>query len=162
MVTAPTRPPGGAPAFHGLWDPAEIHWSIGGPDGDGRPLVHRAPVPRAGSRCLFRMDPFGPLTDALVERVQDRDDFADHYLWHVIRKDNGEALLDELGNYQLKPAPDPWPTLWLRTDWGPLSTREGRVRGAQGWWPLDWRHRFYPGPGARYLVRDIDNARAPI
>lgn len=146
-------------AMAGPWDPAEIHWSIGGPDGLGRPVAYRTPWPRVGDRVHFRMEPFGPLTDAEVLDVQDEDDYTDHYLWHVLRGDNGEALLDELGNRRLFPAPDPWPIVTLQTDWGRLTTREARVRGAQGWWPSDWRHRFYPGPGCTYLVRDIDGER---
>lgn len=136
------------------WDPAEFSLGL------NRHPAHQTPIPRPGDRVLFRMEVFGPLTDAKVVDVQNPDDHPDdHYLWHVVTDDRGEPATDELGNRVTKPAPDRWPVLTLDTDWGRLTTREGRVRGSQGWWPLDWENRWYPAPGGGRLVRAIDEKR---
>lgn len=138
-------------APRGPWDPNEFRAAL------NRRPDRQTPIPRRGDRVLFRMEAFGPLTDAEVLDVQNVEaDFDDHYLWHVVRGDDGEALRNELGGYVLAPAPDPWPILTLATDWGRLTCREGRVRGAQGWWPADWEHRWYPAPGGAGWVRAID------
>jgi hypothetical protein len=135
----------------GPWDPAEFAKAL------ARPPAYRTPPPSAGDRVFFRMEPFGPLTEAQVIDVQDLDDRSDHYLWHVVRDpDTGAALKDALGDYLMERVPDPWPVVTLSTDWGRLTTREGRVRGSQGWWPLDWERRFYPTPGGAGWARAID------
>lgn len=138
-------------ASRSAWDPNEFRIAL------RREPSRQTPIPRPGDRVLFRMEAFGPLTPAEVLEVQDPYlSLDDHYLWHVVTDDAGAAVRDELGAYVLAPAPDPWPILTLATDWGRLTTREGRVRGSQGWWPLDWEHRWYPTPGGTGWARAID------
>ena len=136
----------------GPWDPAEIAWA------HNRPRQHQTPIPHPGDKVLFRMDPHAAPTDATVLEVQDPDARDDPHMWHVVRNDAGGALLDELGRMVMKPAPDQWPVLTLQTVYGRLTCREGRVRGAPGWLPLDWQRRWYPAPGGGRLVRDIDGS----
>lgn len=129
------------------WDPAELHWQL------NRPRRHWTPIPNVGDRVFYRHEHWGPVTAAQVLDVQSLDDYSDHYLWHVVRDDRGEAMRDELGRYILRPVADPWVTLTLATDWGTTVTREARVRGSAGWLPLDWQTRFHPAPGGGVLIR---------
>lgn len=133
----------------GPWDPNEFRL------GFNRPAARQTPVPRPGDRVLVRVEPFGPLAGAEVLDVEPDDTHDDHYLWHVATE-GGLAVRDELGNPLLVRAPDPWPWLLLATDWGRFTIREGRVRGSQGWWPLDWKRRWYPKPGGAGWCRPID------
>jgi len=136
--------------IQGPWDPAEHAMAQ-----DRRP-GRQTPIPRAGDRVLFRMEPFGPLTDAEVLDVQDLEDRSDHYLWRVVTDEYRRPVVDGAGERVMQRAPDPWPIVTLRTDWGRLTTREGRVRGSQGWWPLDWERRWYPKPGGGGWYRPCD------
>jgi hypothetical protein len=122
-------------------DPSEIHWAL------NRPPEHRTPIPTVGERVYYRHHEWGEVTEAQVVAVQDPLDYADRYLWHVLTDERRRPIHDERGNRVLVPAPDPWPTLTLATDWGHRATREARVRGSAGWLPLDWRNRYRPEPG---------------
>jgi hypothetical protein len=138
------------PAPFGPWDPNEFRLGL------TRPPARQTPIPRQGDRVLVRVVAFDPLADAEVLDVEPWDSYDDHYLWHAVRRADGAAERDALGNRLLRPAPDPWPWLLLATPWGRLTIREGRLRGSGGWWPLDWERRWYPAPGGARLVRPID------
>ena len=150
-MTVELRQPTGA---LGPWDRAEFDLGL------VRPIHRQTPIPRVGDRVFCRVEAFAPLADAQVLGVEPDDTYDDHYLWQVVTDDWGVPVTDELGRRALAGAPDPWPWLLLATPWGRLTIREGRVRGSQGWWPLDWEHRWYPAPGGGRLVRAIDEKRA--
>lgn len=123
------------------WETAELHWQL------NRPPQHRTPIPAAGARVFYRHTPWGPVTAAQIIEVQSLDDQDDHYLWHRhVNPLTGAPEIDGAGRYLMKPAPDPWPSLTLATDWGHRITREARVRGSAGWLPLDWATRYRPLP----------------
>lgn len=141
---------------HGPWDPNEGRLAL------NRRPEHRTPIPRKGDRVLVRMEPFGPLADAEVLDVQDfENDRSDPNIWHVAVNDLGGAIMGALGLYEKFMVDDPWPWLLLTAPWGRFTIREGRLLGAPGWWPLDWKHRWYPAPGGARLIRPIDEEKAP-
>lgn len=131
-------------------DPSEIHQAL------SRPKKDQTPIPHAGDMVFFRYETWGDVTEAKVIEVQPADDFTDHYICHVVVSRTGQALTDELGRYVTKPAPDPWPKLTLRTQWGICVTREARVRGSAGWLPLDWRNRRRPIPPQLMVLAKVN------
>jgi len=140
--------------FAGPWDPNEFRRAL------NRRPEHQTPIPRRGDRVLVRVVAFEPLADAEVLDVEPWDTYGDHYLWQVVKRPDGGAERDALGKYVMRPADDPWPWLLLATPWGRLTIREGRLLGSGGWWPLDWRHRWYPVAGGARLARPIDERMA--
>lgn len=99
------------------WDEREIDAA--------RVRVAPTVLPAPGSRVLYRHDHHGDVTDALVMSVGAANDPTDANLWIEM----GEARF---------PSPDPWVPLLLETLYGPVVTREARVRGSAGWLPQNW------------------------
>lgn len=100
-----------------------------------RPPHERTQPPKAGDRVWYRHHPHGPLTEAEVERV-DESDRGDYNVWRFVLDEqrrpvvvNGERLMEKVD--------DPWPDVWLRTDFGRTVTREARIDGAPGWLPKE-------------------------
>lgn len=118
---------------------AEFDWA------HSRESRHWVPVPTEGDTVLYRHDPWATPTEATVEWVQPADDIDDPHLWVVQTDERGGVLLHH-GQPVMAPKPDPWPVLRLKTRFGPVETREARLRGAPGWLPIDWQARWRPVP----------------
>lgn len=93
----------------------------------------RTPMPVAGQRVGYRHDRGGPVTDAQIERV-DVSDRGDYNVWRFVLDDSGYPVVVE-GQRVVEMVDDPWPDVWLRTDWGRVVTREARIEGMPGWLP---------------------------
>ena len=98
-----------------------------------RPSHERTPLPRCGHRVWYRHDHHGTVTVAEVERV-DMSNKDDYGVWRFVL-DNGQPVL-VAGQRVMELVEDPWPDVWLRTDWGRVVTREARIPGSAGWLPM--------------------------
>lgn len=125
-----------------------------------RPFPERTPIPVEGDEVLCRLNEWGDVYGATVDRVQPEDDVDDRNLFQVELADAmAERLLLLEGRPVMSKVEDPWPTLWLvvkvpRGDGFVRTvhthTREARLRGSAGWLPLDWRTR------RRYLPAQLE------
>ncbi len=122
------------------WQAWEFAWAR------QRPAQHRPPLPAVGDTVLYRHDAWGDVTEATVAKVQDLDDITDPNLWGVQLDPAGQPVTFQ-GRQLIAQAPDPWPDLYLHTQFGYFKTREARLRGSPGWLPHDWQLRYRPIPG---------------
>lgn len=98
-----------------------------------RPAAVRTPIPEAGDRVWYRHEHHGPVTTAEVERV-DMSNTDDYGVWKFVL-DGGQPVMVG-GQRLMELVDDPWPDVWLRTDWGRVVTRESRIDGSAGWLPM--------------------------
>lgn len=99
-----------------------------------RPGRDRTPMPEPGARVWYRHNHHGPLTVAAVEKVDlsNRDDYG---VWRFVVDAIGKPVMVE-GRRLMELVDDPWPDVWLRTDYGRVVTRESRIEGSAGWLPM--------------------------
>lgn len=84
-------------------------------------------IPVPGDHVLYRHDSDGDMTDAVVVGV-------DYGADETPRDANVWAIDEETNEYVLLPLP--WVTLELDTHHGRVLTRESRVHGSPGWFPV--------------------------
>jgi len=94
----------------------------------------RTAMPVAGTRVQYRHNPHGPLTDAMIEHV-DTSNKDDYGVWRFVIDPASGAPVTAGGERLMELVDDPWPDVWLHTDWGRLVTREARIEGSPGWLP---------------------------
>lgn len=100
-----------------------------------RPERDRTPMPEPGARVWYRHDHRGPLTVAEVEKV-DLSNQDDYGVWRVVVDPDSGKPVEVAGARLMELVDDPWPDVWLRTDWGRVVTRESRIEGSAGWLPM--------------------------
>ncbi len=98
-----------------------------------RPPRHRNPVPAPGDRVGYRHNPGGPVSQAVVERV-DTSNQADFNVWRFVVDEHEQPVIVD-GRAVMELTDDPWPDVWLYTDFGRVVTREARLPGSAGWLP---------------------------
>lgn len=100
-----------------------------------RPPAQRTPMPEKGQRVWYRHNHHGPLSVAEVERVDlARQD--DYGVWRFCVDPHTGKPVEREGVPLMELVDDPWPDVWLRTDWGRVVTRESRIDGSAGWLPM--------------------------
>jgi hypothetical protein len=90
----------------------------------------RTKPPEPGDRVWYRHEPFGELTEAMVECVDDSNPL-DHLVWRHSVVNGVPVMVD--GRYVMEQVDDPWPDVYLHTRWGRMVTREARIEGSPGW-----------------------------
>lgn len=100
-----------------------------------RPPHQRTPWPEPGQRVLYRHDPYGTLTEAVVEHVESSYT-GDYNVWRFIVDERGQPVVVG-GRRMMEMVDDPWPDVYLQTDWGRVATREARLDGSPGWLPKE-------------------------
>lgn len=99
-----------------------------------RPPHMRTRMPEAGQRVWYRHNPHGELTEAWIEHV-DTSNKDDYGVWRFVIDPATGGPVVVGGRRLMELVDDPWPDVWLHTDWGRLVTREARIEGSPGWLP---------------------------
>lgn len=100
-----------------------------------RPKALRTKLPEPGSKVWYRHVPDGPLTEAEVESV-DMANRSDDFVYRYVLHPATGAPITVAGKRLRALVDDPWPDVYLRTEWGRIVTREARLAGSPGWLPL--------------------------
>lgn len=99
-----------------------------------RPPHERTKLPEPGQVVGYRHEPHGPVSQAQVIRV-DMGNRQDWNVWKFATDPrHGENRPIEVnGKRVMVLVDDPWPDVYLRTDYGHVVTREARAPGSAGW-----------------------------
>ncbi len=119
---------------------SEIRWA------QYRPFRHRSRLPAMGDPVLYRHQPWADPVLSQVIAVQPLDDLDDPNIWRVELDPFGDPILIE-GRPVFMQGFDPWPMVTLSTKYGIGKTGEARLRGSQGWLPLDFATKWRPVSG---------------